>query len=225
VIEEESLGLKFETMFLNKCKELHELWTSYLSKPGGLNSVTTSTKPTNQPTTNSGLNLETMLDAEIILILLKHRITKAIVRSEKGPEALGFLIKYPATTVQDERFIGVDGVFEFRGVAHRTMSRFEEVGLIRSTKMKPWKGGRRYKLWIAAWATEQEIQSAIELHNNKLESGSAQQTPASGASSLDLMTDNELLELLEKYIKEGKHPVELEKRVAKIKQRRRVTEK
>jgi len=36
---------------------------------------------------------------------------------------------------------------------------------------KPWRGGRKYALWSAVWAFNQDVQMAIEEHNASLERG------------------------------------------------------
>lgn len=64
---------------------------------------------------------------------------------------------------------GVQAIFNNRSELHRVMKNLRSQGLVRYSKMRPFKGGRKYGLWSADWATNGDVQQAIEEHNLYLE--------------------------------------------------------
>ena len=95
---------------------------------------------------------------------------------------------------------------------HNIMRKLEDLGLAEKFLQKPWKGGKHYALWNAVWASNSDIQLAIEEHNHSLEKESFVDIP-SPLKALDESSlihaslnpeDQAHIRLIESYIAEGR---------------------
>ena len=131
--------------------------------------ITTTT--TNNTTTQQGFCRENIFTKvfELITSTEMHSLYRGKASLETAQLLVYLTLHRASVTIRNLDVLGPKGIFTDRRDLHNIMRKLEDLGLVEKFLEKPWKGGKHYALWNAVWASNLDIQLAIEEHNQSLE--------------------------------------------------------
>ena len=164
--------------------------------------ITTTT--TNNTTTQQGFSREDIFTRifELITSTEMHSLYRGKASQETARLLVYLTLHRASVTIRNPDVLGPKGIFTDRRDLHNIMRKLEDLDLVEKFLEKPWKGGKHYALWNAVWASNSDIQLAIEEHNHSLEKEPFDRVPPPRIPDERLLIDASLTQQTEDEIRQ-----------------------
>ncbi len=147
----------------------------------------TTTTTTNFQTSKEGCSREdnfTKVSINRVFQILTGPQVYGLYRGKSSKETAKLVhylaLNRGAITIRNPNILGPKGIFTDRRELHNVMLKLEDLGLVEKYLQKPWSGGRPFAIWKAVWASNSDVQLAIEEHNNSLDKQNYPEIPPTG---------------------------------------------